>query len=146
MITKAEYLKGNRYSLKSVADAAVKFGKVKAADLNAGAYKQVWMYDKAGKEVDWVNTYDKPKNGNCFFELRTAAISYIGMNYPIKPTNACVKVYSISAKSHSRDGQADTLVISGTDIAAFAEWYKAVDTKTMNEIEGERGRAVKPSL
>lgn len=148
-ITKLEYPTGDRPALKAIADAAAKYGKFNPANLRITGYDQHWMYDKAGKEIEWVNVYDKPKNGNCFESLKDyfvggAVTGYL--YYPVGPTNACATIYSVSSRSGKQDGLADKFSSFAMDVSAFVDWYKVLDVQRNKALENEKSRAAKPAL
>ena len=147
-ITKTEQIKDNRPTLKAVSEAAGKFGPLDPKAIRPQQYKQQWMYDKGGKEIEWVNTYDKPRNGNCFEELKSYTVSdfFIGLQYPLAPTTACSRTYSITANSRKQDGLVDDYVIAAVDIGAFLDWYKVLSSASDKALEAEGKRAGKPSL
>ncbi|MDR7305246.1 hypothetical protein [Rhodoferax saidenbachensis] len=149
-ITKNEYVAGDRPALKAIADAAAKFGKHDPASIKPTGYGQHWMYDKAGKEIEWVNVYDKPRNGNCFESLKDYSIGGGRMRgylyYPVAPTTACATLYSVSAKSSKQDGLADQFSSFAMDVGAFVDWFKVMDTQRNKALEDEKNRAAKPAL
>lgn len=148
-ITKSEYPVGSRPALSAIADAAAKFGKPNPANIKVTGYEQHWMYDKAGKEIEWVNVYDKPRNGNCFESLKDY---FIGgdvtgyLYYPVAPTNACATIYTVSSRSGKQDGMADRFSSSAMDVSAFFEWYKVLDANYNKALNDEKNRAAKPAL
>jgi hypothetical protein len=150
-ITKNEYPAGDRPALKAIADAAAKYGKHDPSSIKVTGYSQHWMYDKAGKEIEWVNVYDKPRNGNCFESLKDYFVSGNGgltgyLYYPVGPTAACTTIYSVSAKSSRQDGLADQFSSFALDVSAFMDWYKVLDTQRNKALEDEKSRAAKPAL
>ena len=152
-VTKTEYPAGDRPALKAIADASAKYGKVNPASVRPEGYSQHWMYDKAGKEIEWVNVYDKPQNGNCFESLKDYFVGGGGGNgvtgylyYPVAPTYACATVYSVSSRSGKQDGLADKFSSFAMDVSAFADWYKVLDTQRTKALESEKSRAAKPVL
>lgn len=148
-ITKTEYPVGSRPALQAIAEAAAKFGKPNPASIKATGYDQHWMYDKSGKEIEWVNVYDKPRNGNCFESLKDY---FVGGNvtgylyYPVAPTNACTTIYSVSSRSGKQDGLADKFSSFAMDVAAFVDWYKVLDVQRSKALDDEKSRAAKPAL
>ena len=148
-ITKVEYPVGNRPALQAIAEAAAKYGKPNPASIKPIGYEQHWMYDKGGKEIEWVNVYDKPRNGNCFEQLKDY---FIGGNvtgyllYPVAPTNACATIYSVSSRSGKQDGLADKFSSFAMDVGAFVDWYKVLDTQRSKALDDEKNRAAKPAL
>jgi hypothetical protein len=154
-ITKTEYPAGDRPALKAIADASAKYGKQDPASIKPTGYSQHWMYDKAGKEIEWVNVYDKPRNGNCFEEIKDYFVGSgsSGSNgvtgylyYPVAPTYACATIYSVSSKSNKQDGLADKFSSFAMDVSAFADWYKVLDAQRTKALESEKSRAAKPAL
>lgn len=152
-ITKTEYPAGDRPALKAIADASAKYGKVSPASLRPEGYSQHWMYDKAGKEIEWVTVYDKPRNGNCFESLKDYFVGSGGGNgvtgylyYPVAPTNACATIYSVSSRSGKQDGLADKFSSFAMDVSAFVDWYKVLDEQRNKALDNEKGRAAKPAL
>ena len=148
-IAKTEYPAGDRPALKAIADASAKYGKVSPASLRPEGYSQHWMYDKAGKEIEWVNVYDKPRNGNCFESLKDYFVGGVVtgyLYYPVAPTYACSTIYSVSSKSNKQDGLADKFSSFAMDVSAFADWYKVLDEQRTKALESEKSRAAKPSL
>lgn len=148
MVSKIEDAAGARPTVKALADAAGKYGKVDPKSSKPSGFKQRWMYDKAGKDVEWIDVYDKPRNGNCFERLESYQPGnfYVGLNYPIAPTAACSVIYSVGGKSHSEDGMLNQFWSSATDIAAFVDWYKVIATARAKALEAEGNRAAKPAL
>ena len=147
-IAKTEQIKDNRPTLKAVSEAAAKFGAIDPRATRPQEFAQRWMYDKAGKEIEWANTYDKPQNGNCFQELKDYFVGgfYISLKYPLAPTAACSRIYSITARSRKQDGLVDDYAISALDVAAYLDWYKVLNNASDKALEAEGKRAAKPSL
>lgn len=148
-ITKLEYPEGDRPAVKAIVDAAAKFGKPNPAIVKPAGYEQHWMYDKAGKEIEWVNVYDKPRNGNCFESLKDYFIGGMVtgyLYYPVAPTNACATIYSVTARSGKQDGLADKFASFAMDVSAFYDWYQVLTMQRNKALEDEKGRAAKPSL
>jgi len=145
-ITKNEYTKGDRPALTAIAEAAGKYGKVSQTGMRPNGYNQHWMYDKSGKEIEWVLVYDKPKNGNCFEELKDYRINGGYLYYPLAPTTACSTLYSVSSKSPKQDGLADQFSSFAMDVGAFVDWYKVLDSQRTKALDDEKNRAAKPAL
>ncbi len=147
-ITKSEQVKDSRPTLQAVSEAAGKFGPIDPKAIRPQQFKQHWMYDKAGREIEWANTYDKPQNGNCFQDLKGYGVSpfLVGLQYPLAPTAACSRVYSITANSRKQDGLVDDYVIAAVDIGAYLDWYKVLSNASDKALEAEGKRAGKPSL
>lgn len=147
-ITKTEQIKDSRPTVKAITEAAGKFGPLDPKAVRPQQYAQHWMYDRSGKEIEWVNVYDKPRNGNCFEDLKSYTVGgfYIGLQYPLAPTAACSRIYSITANSRKQDGLVDDYVISALDVGAYLDWYKVLNTASDKALEAEGKRAAKPSL
>lgn len=145
-ITKTENPQGARPSLKTIADAASKFGKVNAGVVTNTEYVQRWMLDPVGKEMEWANTYDKVQNGGCFANTQAASIVGTSLWFPVQPTTTCATVYWVNAQSAQHDGLASAFSAVGVDIAAFRNWYQAVDANKQKLIDQEKSSAAKPQL